>query len=376
VSRRRSKKGTKKASKKQGASAFKEFSERKEGEAQEEMAAELDFLRRRNKALERKVSSQEAAVRLIIQEVRESLEDQAAPRVPTPPKRAAKDRREVAVLLYSDLQAGALGTGPRETDRFSVARLREMVLGPLLEKTLATVDNRRKDAEVETLQLWSLGDLVDGSGMRSNHAWEVEEDVLAQSMHTVPDLSRDFTLGLLRGFQRIEVTAVSGNHGRSGPKKADPNPARVNWDTVAALTWQEKMRGLADDRVTFNVEQDERVVIVELGQRKALLCHGDNLAAGGGGLMGIPMYGITRGLYKLFGSNIYGPVDYVAFGHFHQTMQGALGDVIWWSNGSPQRGNRFAREIVKSDCRPSQRLLFFDAETGDLRSDHILFLDD
>lgn len=331
----------------------------------DDLEAEIAYLKKENARLIRKQRTAAGLTATVEEAVRSVLEDAPPPAIPRRPKASRKSRTEYAVLHASDWQIGSL------TEDFDTEVARERLSQRLIPTVRKLVEGRRHGAKLDTLHLFFGGDMVDGSGMRANHAWEVDSTVLEQALYSCPRMMADLVLAMMDLFRTVKVECVRGNHGRSGPK-SDPNPKTVNWDTAANRTCELMLKEAIDgDRLSFHVEVESFYRIVDVGQTKVLLIHGDQFR-GSGGFAGIPYYSVTKKMAHW--ANSLAEWDCLLFGHYHAPAFGTFGTRTWWLNGTLQTGSPYALEELGMSARPAQRLLIFDEERGPI-CDHTIWLD-
>jgi hypothetical protein len=332
--------------------------------------ADVQALKRELRRLHREARRRDGRTQLIVDHIREVLEGSPPPQAPRKPAKSRKARKEYALLHLSDWQTGA------RTTTFDTEVLREMIEERLVPKVRKIVEARRSSAALDEIHIVLGGDQVDGSGMRANHPWEVTEHVLTQSMETCPRITANMVLGMMDLFPEVHVHAIRGNHGRSGPRKADPNPSSVNWDTVASMAAKLMLGPLVDGkRLTFDVEVEDFLVNFRCGGARVMAVHGDQFS-GSGGFAGLPLYAITRMLAKwALNLDADGEFDALIFGHFHVPASGMFGPKSWYLNGSTQTDSPFARERIGSTNVPCQRLLIFGEDSPRAIADHLVWLD-
>jgi len=337
--------------------------------AKEEVPADVDELRREVKRLHREARQRQGRTQLIIDHVAAGLEAHTAPVAPPRPKRGRRKRRESHLLHLSDWQTGAC------TPTFDTQVQREMVLDVMLPKLRKIHATRAEAASVDEIHVVLGGDQVDGSGMRSNHPWEVTETVLTQAMETCPRLTVEVVLALMDLYPKVHVHAIRGNHGRSGPRKADPNPESVNWDTVANMAARLMLGDLVDDdRLSFHVEIEDFVTTFACGGAIVATVHGDQFR-GTGGFAGLPYYSIAAKVAKWSLNQVFDEdFDVLLFGHYHVPAAGMFGPKQWYLNGSLQTDSPFAREKIGATNRACQRFQVYDPDHNYPIVDHLLWL--
>ena len=116
-----------------------------------------------------------------------------------------------------------------------------------------------------------------------------------------------------------------------------------------------------DKRLSYHVESENFYRIVEVGQTKILLLHGDQFR-GSGGFAGLPLYGISKKMAHW--SQSLADWDVLMFGHYHSPASGNFGTKQWYMNGTLQTGSPYALEELGMSSRPAQRLFFLDEERG------------
>lgn len=337
--------------------------------SKDEIPADVEELRREVKRLHREARKRDGRTQLIVDHIAAGLEGYAPPKAPPRPKRGRKKRRESHLLHLSDWQTGA------RTTTFDTGVQREMVLDVMMPKVKKLHEVRSAAASVDEIHVVLGGDQVDGSGMRSNHPWEVTETVLTQSMETCPRLTVEVILALMDLYPRVHVHAIRGNHGRSGPRKADPNPETVNWDTVASMAARLMLGDLVDgDRLTFDIEVEDFVTVFPCGGASVAVVHGDQFR-GSGGFAGLPYYSIAAKVAKWSLNQVFeDDFDVLLFGHYHVPAAGMFGPKQWYLNGSLQTDSPFAREKIGATNRACQRFQVYDPEHPYPVADHLLWL--
>lgn len=113
--------------------------------------------------------------------------------------------------------------------------------------------------------------------------------------------------------------------------------------------------------------------IVEVGEYRALLVHGDQVKSWGGNF---PGHGILKKCNAWAAGAIPEEFWDVYIGHLHQPMvlQMAHGGLIRMTP-SPESGSAYAREFAGAHGRPGQRLVFVNPERGRVTADYLLDLE-
>lgn len=329
-----------------------------------DLSREVDELRQalRRSQQQTRVAKRRSAdlVEAVYQGARDAALAQGMPKPVVPP---ARDRRragvEVALVHATDWQLG------KQTAGYDIATCRDRVLR-LAEKTLAMTEIQRADHPVHECHVMFGGDMVEGVGIFPGQAYEVESHLFEQ-LFACANLMHEFVGVLLSGFAKVRVTCEYGNHGRLG-RKGDM-PGGDNVDRMAYRIAGDRFAD--DDRVEWHTSGDW-YQIVEVGNYRALLVHGDEIKSFGGNT---PAFGILRKCNQWAAGVIDDFAD-VYMGHFHtpMTLTMANGCQIYVT-GSPESDNVYAKEFMAATGRPSQRLHFVDPAGGSVTASYLIWLD-
>lgn len=281
------------------------------------------------------------------------------PRVPSP----KKDRRkgeESALVHLTDLQYGKL------TESYSMAVCEERV-ALFADKIESITAIQRADHPVPGCHVMLGGDMVEGRGnIFPGQVHEVEA-YLYEQLFGCARMQREFIARMLSIFEWVEVWEESGNHGRLG-KKGEDAPG----DNVDRMTYKIAHEGLGTQpRLTWH-EQTTWHQIVEIGNYRAMLCHGDEIKGFGGN---VPAFGILR-KSNAWASGVVGEHLDTYMGHFHQpmTLQQANGGRVFVTP-STESGSIYAQEFVAAIGTPGQRLHFVDPVVGKVTAEYLIWLD-
>lgn len=262
---------------------------------------------------------------------------------------------EICVPLLSDLQTGKI------TPDYNSDICRERVMR-YAEKIVRITNVQRADHPVRKCVVPMLGDMVEGVDIFPGQQWLIDSTLYQQVFNSTPSIIADFLRYLLANFDEVEVHAVDGNHGRIG-RKGQYGPE----DNADKMVYRVTELMLRDEpRLTWNITdyKGERswYRIMQLGNYKALLIHGDQIR----GSMGFPWYGLGKKVNS-WGSGGLGPdSDFqdVLMGHYHSLARVPLNHRSAWANGSTESTNTFAAEVLAAQSRPTQWLLFVDPAAG------------
>ena len=329
-----------------------------------DLSREVDELRQalsRQQAATRKARRKTAdLIEAVYQAARDAALTQGAPEFPVAP---VKDKRragaEVALVHATDWQLG------KHTADYGMAVCRDRIIR-FAHKVLSMTEIQRADHPVKECHVMFGGDMVEGLGIFPGQAYEVESHLFEQ-LFACANLMDDFVGVLSSGFDRVKVTCEYGNHGRLGRK--GEMPGGDNIDRMAYAIAAE--RYTRHDRVSWHTSGDW-YQIVEIGNYRALLVHGDEIKSFGGNT---PAFGILRKCNQ-WAAGVIDDFSDVYMGHFHtpMTLTMANGCQIYVT-GSPESENVYAKEFMAATGRPSQRLHFVDPDAGQVTAGYLVWLD-
>lgn len=283
-----------------------------------------------------------------------------------PIPRPGRDRRrspEVAVLHMTDWQLGKV-TRSYDSD-ICEDRVRRAV-----GKARKLAEIARADHPVRQAVLLLGGDHVENVTIFPGQAFEVDSTAYDQVVRAAA-LIETVVLSLLEAFESVTVYEVAGNHGRIG-RKGD-SPYRDNLDRFVYLLARQRLDDQSSNRLTWH-ENESWYTVVEVGNYRAMLTHGDAIKSFGGNT---PAFGILRKATAWASGAIPESFSDVYMGHFHTPMMLTLpnGGTIRVT-GSPESDNQYAAEFVAARGKPSQRLVFVSPDKGRVTADYVLWLDD
>ncbi|MGW0939085.1 hypothetical protein [Streptomyces sp. NPDC002666] len=256
-----------------------------------------------------------------------------------------------AVALLSDLQTGKL-TPDYNSD---VAHERVM-------KYADEIIERSRARNVRTITVPMLGDMVEGVDIFPGQQWLIDSTLYRQVFDTTPVILVDFVRRLLTWFEHVNIEAVQGNHGRLGRKGMfgpEDNADKMVYRVMGLMLMNEP-------RVTIDMADPvgERAwyKIMELGNYRAMLIHGDQIR----GSMGFPWYGLGKKVHSWASGGLPDGDTFqdVFMGHYHQMACVPLNKRTVWANGSTESTNTFAAETLAAQSSPAQWLLFVDPVAG------------
>lgn len=282
---------------------------------------------------------------------------------PAPVDRPARDRRrspEVALLHLTDWQLGK--RTPSYDSDIAVARVKHAV-----SSALKIADVQRADHPVRECVLMLGGDLIENVNIFPGQAFEVDSGAYSQ-VRRAAHLLEEVVLSLLAGFEKVKVYEVWGNHGRIG-KRRDEIPREDNLDRIIGGWARDTLRD--QPRLTWDEPTVEWQRIVEIGDYRALLFHGDQVR----GMGQTPAFAIAKRV-TAWATGVVGQFHDAYMGHWHQRMQLQLpnGGMIYMTP-STESGSEFAETFVGASGQPGQRLHFVDPKRARVTAEYTLYLE-
>jgi len=266
------------------------------------------------------------------------------------PKQDKRKGGEVALWHLTDWQ------GAKVTTSYNSEVMRRRV-AQFVAKAKAITDIQRADHPVRECVIMLGGDMIEGLFNFPSQPFEIDSSLFGQYVN-VSRLLVETVRSALADYERVEVVAEWGNHGRLGSKR-DAVPKSDNADR---MTYELARQILAPEpRLTWR-DCPEDIQRVEIGQYRALLIHGDEIGRGG---FSSPMTIVRHADRWRSGAYPWAFRDiYVAHYHTHAEWPMANGEGAVYQTGSTESDNRYARDTMAASAKPSQRLHFVDPVRG------------
>lgn len=265
-------------------------------------------------------------------------------------------REQELVLLFSDCQIGEK-IQRKETGYLEYnIDVFERRLEKLYTSVLNITERHRKDCGIDNLNVFMLGDIVEGRQIYKGQSSRVTTDVVEQ-MFRGQELIAGFLRSLSRYYDNIKVSCVCGNHGRVGKKNEELT--HVNWDYVIYRNLQEILRNIGNIRIDVDKKWWK---IVNVQGWKFYLEHGDRIKK----FWQIPWYGIERAdnrVLKMMRA-LNQDYDYFVIGHHHVPFECDANRGERICNGTFSSGNPYAMRDLKVMARPTQKLFGVHREVG------------
>jgi hypothetical protein len=219
-------------------------------------------------------------------------------------------KEEEMVLLLSDVQAGTVVSAKESggLGEFHTGTLIEEI--DYLEQAIRSI--RRYHPNVRTLNVFWLGDIVEGETIFEGQGRVIDMNVVQQSIFCIEKFAR-FLNNLAGEFARLKNFGVIGNHGRIG-KKGVHGPLS-NFDYLVYRMLEKRFEN--HPTVTWDISESWWQ-LADVQTWTFLLTHGDKF---GTATWGIPFYGTQRGKTRyreLFKQSNVPDFDYMCSAHHHQ----------------------------------------------------------
>jgi len=314
-------------------------------------------LRKALRALDNERNKNAELYRAVYDAARDAASAMVIPKVP----KCRKDKRtsdpEAAVLLGADWQYSKT-TVEYDSD---IARQR---IERHIDKSLRIIDYVRQHHPVPEAHWLLLGDLVEGELIFPGQAHRIDASLYRQ-VFEVGEIIAQQARRIKSYVDTVKVEGVIGNHGAIGGRARREMHPESNSDAMAMNIARLALEGSGvefPEPVTDN-ERHWHAVHEVMG-KKWFMAHGDQVK---GASFGIPWYGFgkkVQGWYMTLG-----PFDYVATGHWHQTVREDINGIIHFGAGSTESANTYAQEFLAGGGQQGSQWLLFQNADG-LTSEH------
>lgn len=285
------------------------------------------------------------------------------PLVAAPVTDARTKAPEVALWDLGDWQGAKLSPSYNST----IMRQRVM---RYCQSARSITEVQRADHPVREAVVVFGGDMVEGLFNFPTQPHEVDATLFAQYA-SVSRLLIDVVRFALSIYDKVEVVAEWGNHGRIGSKR-DCVPRSDNLDRMC-YEFARTMLGDAEGRLTWE-DCPEDIQRLEIGNYRALVIHGDEVGRSGYVSPSTMINHVAKwqsGAYPWDFTDLY-----CHHYHVHQEFSLPSGRGRAFYTGSTESTNRYALYTMASTARPSQRLHFIDPRKGRVTAQYQVWLED
>lgn len=330
-----------------------------------EEAHELDELRRMVPTLQRQLRRAKAKTEDLVEATLLGAKDAMASygpvkAVPVPSKDLRRKKPEVALWDLGDWQ------GAKRTTSYNSEVMRERVLR-YCGKAAKITEIQRADHSVRDCTVLFGGDMVEGLFNFPTQPHEVDQTIFGQYV-TVSRLLVDTVRAALSVYEKVNVIAEWGNHGRIGSKR-DCVPRSDNVDRMCYELARQLLEH--EERLTWE-DCPEDIQHLEIGNYAALAIHGDEIGRNGFASPNALVNWVVRqksGAYPHKFRDCY-------VHHYHNHAEYSLpdGQGSVYMTGSTESDNRYAGVTMAASAIPSQRLHFIDPEEGRVTGQYKVWL--
>lgn len=231
------------------------------------------------------------------------------PRAIVPPEVEALHAPVDALLVLADWHAGEV-VRAEETEGYGEYCWETMLARAwaTAQKTGELVTIMRQTSRCDRLTVLVLGDIV--SGNIHEELDRTNEFALPETVVRTGRVLAEVVTMLAARFERIDVLAVPGNHGRQDRKPVAKQFAARNWDTAV----YQIARAMSPTSIAWAIPES-RAVRVDLDGCRLLAKHGDDVQMQGGV---VPFYGLARDTAKEHAKRAgVDDFDLIVQGHLH-----------------------------------------------------------
>jgi hypothetical protein len=269
------------------------------------------------------------------------------------PHRVVGSREKTSIaFLLSDVHYGAKFEGDDLFPCYS-----SDVSSKYLVRYFEWMKEKIEEIGPEEVHIISLGDLVDGTHLRLQHARETDKNLVDQCMDVV-DIFIDQLPRVVDLSKNISFWSVPGNHARVQQRVGSGHPAE-NMDLMISRFIQ---RYMAKQPISFNISTNW-YVSGEISGNHAIAVHGDEVRGFSNPLRSIGERAIAY-QNKMIQSGRFTRLDSVFCGHFHNQMSHDNGVVKTYMNGAFQTSSEYVSRELGKISRPTQTAILFNKEDG------------
>jgi len=275
-------------------------------------------------------------------------------KIPKYKPRKTKHLPEKMVGLFSDPQIG------EKVESDDVAGMEEYnfpIFKQRLDKwedgILSLHDNQSAKRDIPELDLFMLGDMVEGETIYPGQAFHIDMPLYKQLIEGSRVVAEK-VLRLATVFPLIEVFCVQGNHGRPG--KPGENHHRSSFDYL----FYQMLSAILSNQSNVKIHLSESPVMgVKVYDTKCLLIHGDEVPM----FLNFPFYGLDRVLksYSMALNTIW---DVMCAGHYHVSSSFDVSTSEVVANGSFAGSSYYVFRKIKTVNTPKQTVFGVHPRNG------------
>lgn len=275
------------------------------------------------------------------------LEDLKFEKIEKPERDPRRIKEEVAVAVLADWQLAKV------TSSYNT-KIAEKRIEQYGDDVIKITNIQRADHPVRKLQVWALGDIVEGELIFEGQSHLTDASLYRQVTVDGPRIMGNFLRKMLENFDEVKVHWVIGNHGRLGGRAHKEYNPETNADRMLGRIMS--LIFANEPRISWSIPEgleDSWYDIANIGGYRTLLIHGDQIP---GGLQ--TQNGMQKKVLGWKAGALPESFNDVYLGHYHHPMLWTFNDVYVRVSGSPESDNGFARKIMASVSQASQPLMF------------------
>lgn len=212
----------------------------------------------------------------------------------------------------------------------------------LEDRILRLAELQMHNAPIDELNLWFLGDLIDGTDMRRGHPHRVDVQSAARQTMIASQILGGLIGRVAAAFPKVNAFFQYGNHGRIG--EFGVNLPMDNWDYLVSLFIQEGLRDLRNVKV---IAPTTKYGVYDLKGLRVYAAHGDMIRGAGGRTT---LENHVRNQIALHRQTF----DLALMGHFHTSQFLTSGPTKVFMNGAWDGGDDFEVNQLGKSNDPAQ----------------------
>lgn len=225
-----------------------------------------------------------------------------------------------------------------------------------------SIMNIQRDVGVDSALLVFNGDNVSGlihDELRETNAL-VSGDMVKKGSRVLVNIASS----LAQIFDFLKIHGTVGNHGRLTDKVRHKHKIKDNLEYIMLYILQTSLE-VMHDNIEFNIPMSS-FFVEKFKEMSIMITHGD-LTKGGGGFLGLPLYGISRDTAKIGGGlDLMGGDNYdmALLAHFHILAQFCnFSQKPVYINPSIIGTTEFSLNVIKSFSKPEHIALLIEGKS-------------
>ena len=262
------------------------------------------------------------------------------------------------VILFSDAQIGEkVDLKETQLGEYNLDIFKKRVQN-YYSSIMRIVDRYRKTTPIDNVNIFFLGDTVEGERIYRGQGSRITDDLMIQFFTGKEVISR-FIADICANFDKVKCYGICGNHGRAVGERKDESKFYVNWDYMMYRYMEETLK--EHKNLKWDIPMSWWTIADVRGQ-KFYLTHGDDLVR----YMGLPWYAFERmdnrevKMLQMVGKEYH----HIVIGHHHQAMFWDAGPGERIVNGSFSSANYYAAKKLHLMTNPCQLIFGVHKDKG------------